>query len=454
MKKFLALLLSLSLLAPQFAMATNMTSVAIMEQSPWSLANKISFNLDRASYLLTESSAATGAFNPTIPSASEIKNLEEIIFGILKKKSADKAYIEDLLNALRYNDAVAGGKYSRQYAKEILSAVETGRTPITNEAFLKKLPDFLRKSALELLNNGNVDFLKLVRLIQVKLNVNNQRAVALALAAEVEFAKGTIGARISSLRGTVSVYKHYSRVNKGNKVSISNMENTPKKIKAASSEIIELKRISPDTEKTMRYVLGQEQLDNISNIVKGTKDIELYLKGIKNKAVLEELIKRMKTAAPFLAAVGIFTLVFISNAEANDNDAYKQIVAQAVSSKVNLKREIAQAINTNPAAIGMVYSGDAQVKGIVEELINGNGQGIPSMETLFTSIEIWQDRLHDLTTNETVLNEYTADLKTVNEKIAAQEHAQLLKSLHKDLSMPQDNTRVEKVIIPADLLLK
>lgn len=156
-------------------------------------------------------------------------------------------------------------------------------------------------------------------------------------------------------------------------------------------------------------------------------------------------MKALKSVLPLAIGAGLFMTVFAANANAAPAQA-EQDVIRAVSNRTALKREVLTAVNQNPANIGVVYAGGPQVKNMLAELFESESNNSLSAEKLLPYAEEWSARMHTLATNNQARKDYIGGLKRVYQNALNQDKVNFNRQIKRDLTLPADNTRVERQI--------
>ena len=223
---------------------------------------------------------------------------------------------------------------------------------------------------------------------------------------------------------------------------------------AAQKEILEIKKIHQNPSRVLTYALGEREFNNIVALVRQTDSAaaSVLTRGASNSSaqVARTGFKALKSVLPVAIGVGIFMTVFSANATAAPARAERDVI-NAVSNRTSLKREVLNAVNQNPANIGFVYSGGPQVKNMLQELFENESDNSLSAEKLLPYIEEWTERMHVLATDNNARQAYLDDIKRINSAAVTQNRQDFNERLRRDLTIPADNTRVERYI-PVDLI--
>lgn len=457
MKKLFSLVLIFTMIFPNAGLYANAQrpvnsfehTLRLYEIWPESFAKEIDKYVSAAEHYIIHSPNADAAELAAL--RQNLKAQEETITKVLKKKASDTEFLESIYRELTPSEWLAKKRnaFSSLYAKETVEALSHGKTPLSAVNVLKAQPGFFNQAALTMLENGEKDFALLVKSIERNLTISRQRAVSLALSAEVEYAHSISGGRISGLREKIAHNKYLIR--KADFRAGKQIEAWRNEIKAAEREILELKKMHENAGRTISYALGEEELNKVIAIVRQTDPAmaSALAKGsVKTSTtMLRGSMKALKSCLPLAIGAGLFLTVFSANANANPAHA-EQDVMRALSTKTTLKREILSAVKENPANIGFVYSGGPQVKDMVKELFYNESNNSLSSENMLPYIEEWNNRMHSLATNGKEQQNYIKGLKFIKRGAAQKD---LNEKIKRDLTIPADNTRVERRYIPMDL---
>ncbi len=459
MKKLLSLIMILAVVFPNPGLYANAQRPAnsfehmirVYEIWPESFAEEINKYVSAAEHYIIHSPNASTAELASL--RADLKTKEELIIKVLKKKSSDTEFLENIYRNLIPSEwsPKKRNAFSSRYAKETVEALSHGKTPLSAVNVLKAQPEFFNQAALTMLENGEKDFALLVKSIEKNLAFSRRRAVSLALSAEVEYAHSISGGRISGLREKIARTK--TLIRKADYKAGKQVESLRREIRAAEKEILELKKMHESASRTISYALGEEELNKVIAIVRQTDPaLASALSRGSGKASASALrhMTALKSVLPLAIGAGLFLTVFAANANAAPAQA-EQDVIRAVSNRTALKREVLTAVNQNPANIGVVYAGGPQVKNMIAELFESESNNSLSAEKLLPYAEEWSARMHTLATNDQARKDYIGGLKRVYQNALNQDKVNFNRQIRRDLTLPADNTRVERQI-PAEFI--
>lgn len=459
MKKIFSLVLIFTMIFPNAGLYANAQRPAnsfehmirIYEIWPESFAEEINKYVSAAEHYIIHSPNASTAELASL--RADLKTKEELIIKVLKKKSSDTEFLENIYRNLIPSEwsPKKRNAFSSRYAKETVEALSHGKTPLSAVNVLKAQPEFFNQAALTMLENGEKDFALLVKSIEKNLAFSRRRAVSLALSAEVEYAHSISGGRISGLREKIARTK--TLIRKADYKAGKQVEFLRREIRAAEKEILELKKMHESASRTISYALGEEELNKVIAIVRQTDPaLASALSRGSGKASASALrhMTALKSVLPLAIGAGLFLTVFAANANAAPAQA-EQDVIRAVSNRTALKREVLTAVNQNPANIGVVYAGGPQVKNMIAELFESESNNSLSAEKLLPYAEEWSARMHTLATNDQARKDYIGGLKRVYQNALNQDKVNFNRQIRRDLTLPADNTRVERQI-PAEFI--
>lgn len=454
MKKLLSLIMILAVVFPNPGIYANAQPpvnsfeqmIRLYEIWPESFAEEINKYVSAAEHYIIHSPNAEAAELASL--RANLKAQEEFITKVLKKKSADTNFLDSIYRVLSASDwgRMKNHPFSLAYTKETVGALTGGKTPLSAVNVLKAQPEFFNKAAFTMLEKGEKDFALLVKSIEKNLTINRKRAVSLALSAEVEYAHSISGGRISALREQISHNKYWIR--KADYKASKQVELWRKEIRAAEKEILELKKMHNSARRTISYALGEEELNKVMAIVRQTDPALASALSRDARAASTSVLRNMKalkSVLPLAIGAGLFMTVFAANANAASAQA-EQDVIRAVSNRTALKREVLTAVNQNPANIGVVYAGGPQVKNMLAELFESESNNSLSAEKLLPYAEEWSARMHTLATNNQARTDYIGGLKRVYQNALNQDKVNFNRQIKRDLTLPADNTRVERQI--------
>ncbi len=459
MKKLLSLIMIFAVVFPNPGLYANAqshansfeTTIRVYEIWPQSFADEINKYVSAAEHYIIHSPNASAAELASL--RTELKTKEELITKVLKRKAADTDFLESIYHALSAPDWVNRNNhpFSLTYTKETVAALTGGKAPLSAVNVLKAQPEFFNKAAFTMLQKGEKDFALLVKSIEKNLTINRRRAVSLALSAEVEYAHSISGGRISYLREHITHMKNLIR--KADFRASRQINAWRNEIRLAEKEILELKRMHESASKTISYALGEEELNKVIAIVRETDPaLASALSRGTSKASTSTLryMKALKSVLPLAIGTGLFLTIFSANANAAPAKA-EQDVIRAVSNRTALKREILTAVNQNPANIGLVYTGGPEVKNMIVELFENKSNNSLSAEKLLPYVEEWSGRMNTLATNDQARKDYINGLRRAYQNALNQDKVNFNRQIKRDLTLPADNTRVERQI-PPDLI--
>lgn len=459
MKKLLSLIMILAVVFPNPGLYANAQRSAnsfehmirVYEIWPESFADEINKYVSAAEHYIIHSPNAEAAELASL--RADLKTKEELITKVLKKKSADTDFLDSVYRALSTPDwsSRRNHPFSLTYAKETVGALTGGKTPLSAVNVLKAQPEFFNKAAFTMLEKGEKDFALLVKSIEKNLTISRKRAVSLALSAEVEYAHSISGGRISGLREKIAHTK--TLIRKADYKASKQVDALRREIRAAEKEILELKKMHESASRTISYALGEEELNKVIAIVRETDPaLASALSRGSGKASSSALrhMKALKSVLPLAIGAGLFMTVFAANANAATAHA-EQDVIRAVSNRTALKREVLTAVNQNPANIGLVYAGGPQVKNMLAELFESESNNSLSAEILLPYAEEWSAHMHTLAANGQARKDYITGLKRVYQNALHQDKVNFNRQIKRDLTLPADNTRVERQI-PAEFI--
>ena len=376
----------------------------------------------------------------------DLRTGENLINEVLSQKIGDDDFIYDLYNALmpEKDENYDGKKLALMYAKDAVNAISSGKRPLSAVNFLKNYPGFFNKTAIDLLEKSSSDFDSLLNKTQKVFNLSRADAAALLLAAEVQSAQGLLKENIAPLREKIAQNETLLRLGDRDKKT-SAVKQQLSKDRAA---LLSLKNTGDIRFKKGIYYPLKGNEDKIAPLISALNNETRHLKAESGKLPAGRFLskapvsssKALKNLLPPSVGEELFLEVYSGWINSAGKDGGKTGYSSA---RPELKQQILKAVKENPDNIGIIYIGGKEIRSLIQDLFENEGEYSLSAKDLLPYIEEWNARMRALANDEELSREYFEAIETA-EEISSKER--LNRKIQRDLIISPNNKNLNEYV--------
>lgn len=430
MNKLVSLILTIVLLAPNFAFAQN---VSELEKLASQIKTAVA-NAEQSAKILFDNPFSQHSLNSS--AYGRINDGERLIYDAVARNGKNDLFIYSVKKQLPQ-------KAQRDYLERVLMATRSNSGPVKAIGVLYADVGFTERIAKMLLKKGRMNFSRLTFEVQKRLGVSYDRAVALALNTEIYIARTAVENAIALEVQNAKLYSRHSmmRIFDGS-LPAGMRKEAARNISFHYKRVKNLYKISSANNKTViQRVFGKAELKQISTILEHAPVTEKAFVGLRNKLFVQKLIRRATYSIPAAAAALIFVSVLPKESYSNA-DHYESVISNTVKAKTQRMQQYKEVINAYPELVLIVASADTvSAKEMEELLFRKDGQSKPLSELL--PFLAWSAEYMAIPTqSEQAVEEYTKNVSHLNseilEELATEKKNTFLSQL-KSFKYPQEN---------------
>ncbi len=371
MNKLISLLLTVVLLAPDFAFAQ-------AAPAPEKLAKEI-----RNTVTFAEQSAETLFRNPfsshilNSRAYGQFEQGEKAIYQAVASNSHNDLFIYNVKKSLPQ-------KAQRDYLEKVVQAARAKTGPVKAMGIISSDAAFTERMAKTLIRKGRLNFSRLTFEVQKRLGISYDRAIALALNTEIRMARAAVENAITLEIQNAKLYTRHSmmRIFNGT-LPVGMKKEAAKNIAAHYERMKNLYALRGANNKTLiKRVFGKAELRSIKTVIERAPATEAAFRGLRNKLFVQKLARKAAYSIPAAASILLFVSVLPQDSYSNPK-YYEEVVSNTVKNKAERMKQYNEIINTYPELILILSSSDSiAAKEIEELLLTQDGRHAPLTEIL------------------------------------------------------------------------